>query len=91
MTILNALAFARIYQIANTKPSPPLLLHCAPRTPLLRSKFSSASETMLRACAVPLPLLLYTAPPKYPVRYEITLSLPASLPASFAPPLLTAA
>ena len=30
MTIPNALAFARNYQIPNTKLSPPLLLHCAP-------------------------------------------------------------
>ena len=29
MTIPNALAFARNYQIPNTKLSPPLLLHCA--------------------------------------------------------------
>ena len=31
MTIPNALAFARNYQIPNTKLSPPLLLHCAPQ------------------------------------------------------------
>ena len=30
MTIPNALAFARNYQIPNTKLSPPLLLHCVP-------------------------------------------------------------
>ena len=36
MTIPNALAFARNYQIPNTKLSPPLLLHCAACLPVPR-------------------------------------------------------